>query len=84
MKFTSAGFRRPELEMISTLLDGCFFSGGAIPGGSFLCLTGNAEKHSGSACVGPAGKIVRGTRGTGANNDTLTEDVDFPSADCII
>ena len=43
----------------STLFDSCFFSGGAIPEGSFLCLAPTTEAESSKVLpVEPAGKIV--------------------------
>ena len=39
--------------------DSCFFSGGAIPEGSFLCLAPTTEAESAKVLpVEPAGKIV--------------------------
>ena len=87
MIFTRDEFCRPELERISTLFDGrCFFSGGAIPEGSFLCLAPTTEAESAKVFpVEAAGKIVRNACGMllfpVANSDTLTDDVDVSSAD---
>ena len=48
-----------NLERICTLFDSCFFSGGAIPEGSFLCLAPTTEAESAKVLpVEPAGKIV--------------------------
>ena len=48
-----------NLERICTLFDRCFFSGGAIPEGSFLCLAPTTEAESAKVLpVEPAGKIV--------------------------
>ena len=42
------------------LFDGCLFSGGAIPKGSFLCLAPTVEAESGKVLpVEAVGKIVR-------------------------
>ena len=48
-----------NLERICTLFDSCFFSGGALPEGSFLCLAPTTEAESAKVLpVEPAGKIV--------------------------
>ena len=53
----SKNYCRPELERISTLFDGCLFSG--IPKGSFLCLAPTIEAGSGKVLpVEAVGKIV--------------------------
>ena len=75
-----------NLERICTLFDHCFFSGGAIPEGSFLCLAPTTEAESAKVLpVEPAGKIVSNTccmlLFPVANSDTLTEDVDLFLAD---
>ena len=85
MIFTTDGFCSPELEIIFTLFDGCFFSGAAIPEGSFLCLTPTTEAESAKVLpVEAAGKIVRNACGVVLfpvpNSDTLTDDVDLCSA----
>ena len=85
MIFTRDGFCRPELEIIFTLFDGCFFSGGTIPEGNFLCLAPTTEAESAKVLpVEAAGKIVRNACGMllfpVANSDTLTDDVDLSSA----
>ena len=48
-----------NLERICALFDSCFFSGGAIPEGSFLCLAPTTEAESAKVLpVELAGKIV--------------------------
>ena len=48
-----------NLERICTLFDSFFFSGGAIPEGSFLCLALTTEAQSAKILpVEAAGKIV--------------------------
>ena len=48
-----------NLERICTLFDSSFFSGGAIPEVSFLCLAPTTEAESAKVLpVEPAGKIV--------------------------
>ena len=75
-----------NLERICTLFDRCFFSGGAIPEGSFLCLAPTTEAELAKVLpVEPAGKIVSITccmlLFPVANSETLTEDVDLFLAD---
>ena len=75
-----------NLEGICTLFDSCFFSGGAIPEGSFLCLALTTAAQSAKVLpVEAAGKIVLNTCCMlffpVAISDTLSEDVDFFLAD---
>ena len=48
-----------NLERICTLFDRCFFSGGAIPEGSFLCLALVKASQRGQTCRVTAVSVVK-------------------------
>ena len=75
-----------NVERISTLFDSCFFSGGAIPEGSFLCLAPTTEAESAKVCLwNQLAKLCEIHAACFlfpvAKSDPLTEDVDLFLAD---